>query len=251
MSTRARLRFVTACGVAAALMVVTANIASADNCGSFSDCYGTAQTATAAGTALALTAVIAIRSNFSILNVVRSVTGRDPMLGTRVSTWERIVGMVPLESLQAGGVDVETLWKDAAMNDFLGELREKAPALLFKGGPEGPVQGMPLDFDKLRAEAEAMRKTQQYLQENVHSLLFKAGPEGPVREREIDLETPRRMADVAREEKPFKAGPEGPGGAGGFPSRPQQPPSEGGGAPRGSGHGQRERGTRGPFTESR
>lgn len=77
-------------------------VASADNCSFFADCFNTAKAAAAAATAMGILAAIASAAADFTPGVgegkaaVQLVTGYDPITNERVPRWESAIGLIPV-----------------------------------------------------------------------------------------------------------------------------------------------------------
>jgi hypothetical protein len=138
--------------VAAVLaLFVFPSTAHADNCGSLTDCYSTAQAALAAlvglsvlfGVLLSL-ALDLIPGIGTIKGIIEAITGKDLITGEELAWWERALGFTPV---------LGALGDLARMADRLGEVADGARALPggvpplpgglppmpgFRGGPPPP-----------------------------------------------------------------------------------------------------------------
>lgn len=97
-----KLRWTAAVAGGMVLSVLLATTVLADNCGSLSDCYRTAQAAIAASVGLTMLAIgLSIFLDFvpvvgEVKGVIQAITGRDLITGQELSTWERAIGLLPV-----------------------------------------------------------------------------------------------------------------------------------------------------------
>lgn len=85
------------------------DVAYADNCGSFSDCYNTLQAALAAVVGVGLfAALLSFGLEFVPVvgtgkGIIEAFTGRDLVTGEELAWWERMLGVVPIGGALIGG----------------------------------------------------------------------------------------------------------------------------------------------------
>ncbi|WP_081417440.1 pre-toxin TG domain-containing protein [Paenibacillus sp. Soil522] len=81
------------------------DMAFADNCGSFSDCFNTQRAAVSATVGLGIFAtLLSIGLNFvpvvgQVKGVIEAVTGKDLITGEELETWERAMNLVPFGAI--------------------------------------------------------------------------------------------------------------------------------------------------------
>lgn len=73
----------------------------ADNCGTFTDCFGTANSAVEAAFGLSLLAALSLVLDFvpivgTAKGIAEAVTGRDLLTGEELAAWERALGVLPV-----------------------------------------------------------------------------------------------------------------------------------------------------------
>lgn len=98
------LRIVLIASVTAVLaLFVLPSTAYADNCGSLTDCYGTAQAALAALVGLSVLFGVLLSLALDLLpgigtvkGIIEAITGRDLVTGEELAWWERALGFVPV-----------------------------------------------------------------------------------------------------------------------------------------------------------
>lgn len=93
-------RLVGATLVAWSVRAVLASPASADNCGTFLDCFNQSNAAAEAGFGLVLLTGLSLLLDFtpvvgSIKGGIEGITGRDLLTGEQLAAWERAIGWVP------------------------------------------------------------------------------------------------------------------------------------------------------------
>src|SRR5690606_17862615 len=82
-----------------ALVLASPEPAAADNCGSFTDCFFTADAGSTALLGLVFLTALSLAIDFSPLGRIRggieAVTGRDILTGAELSAAERLLGIIP------------------------------------------------------------------------------------------------------------------------------------------------------------
>lgn len=95
---------------AATLFWLLPETASADNCGSFNDCYSTVRAATAATAGVGVLAVLTslgldfIPGLGDLKGIWEAITGRDAVTQERLRGWERALGAIPIIGRVGKGV---------------------------------------------------------------------------------------------------------------------------------------------------
>ena len=104
----ARTVIATLAAVTAAVFLLP-GVASADNCGSLSDCYYTARAALAAlaGLSILFGVLLSMALDFvpgvgTAKGIAEAITGRDLITGQELAWWERVLGIVPVLGGVAG-----------------------------------------------------------------------------------------------------------------------------------------------------
>lgn len=122
-------------------LFVFPSTAYADNCGSLSDCYSTAQAALAALVGLSVLFGILLSLALDLLpgigtikGIIEAVTGKDLITGEELAWWERALGFVPV---------LHGLGKVAAMAGKVDDLADGARAIGRGAPPPLPHGGPP------------------------------------------------------------------------------------------------------------
>lgn len=110
-------------------------IACADNCGSFSDCFTTLRAALAATIGIGLFAALLsfgldlIPSVGTVKGLIETVTGRDLLTGEKLAVWERVLGIVPFGGALLGDTTAMMVRDVDRVGDMLGTARGAARAV--------------------------------------------------------------------------------------------------------------------------
>lgn len=138
--------------IAELTMLFTAPAARADNCGTFADCFGVANSASEAGFGLMMLTALSMILNFvpivgDVKGVVEAISGRDLLTGEQLEPWERVAGLFPLipaadllrslrslDDLARLGVHTDDLVRMGVNTDDLARLGMNADDLAHLGG---------------------------------------------------------------------------------------------------------------------